>query len=210
MSVKTRIDMERLKADASCRHVAKYIGMRISGRYCECVSGLHKETQINHCAIYDDRIHCFSCGDSRDVIDMVRGYYANRLGSTLSYTEACKIVAESCGGIEGYMNRGYKKSKPMPFTQEELALVGLDQFSRMGNERLSPSAFFRKDEKAFMNEMKALIEGETGKIAQLLAELGNGSFESGLKSELRLRYNTLKVVYKRFGDKSPVRPLYKL
>ena len=74
-----RYDIERIKRDAYCRIVAASIGMKVNGQFCECVSGIHSETQINHCSLTKEYYHCFSCGDAGDVVTMVRKYCISRL-----------------------------------------------------------------------------------------------------------------------------------
>jgi len=206
-----RYNINNLKSDADCRHIAEYIGMRISGQYCECVSGLHAETRINHCAIYRNKIHCFSCGDSRDVVDMVRGYFANKLGNPISYMDACKIIGDALGGHELYQEKGKGPVvKKLPFTTEELDLIGIDQFTKIDPEGQTISAIYRNNEQQCILMLRSKVEAEMGKISLLIERLGNSFFESSLKMELRNRYSLLKTMYNKIGGAKSVRPMFKI
>lgn len=135
--VKKKIwDLDRLMDNADGFAVAERIGIRKkrhgSITYIECVDGTHKESDINHCQLFRDGCHCYSCGSSHNVYGMIRSYYANILGTPLEHDEICSIIAETCGGEDEYLIHpdSHVKRKPFPLTKEELAAIGLSAESR--------------------------------------------------------------------------------
>ena len=205
-------DVERIKKEADCREVARYIGMKMDRTFCECVSGLHQETRINHCAIYRDHIHCFSCGDNRDVLGMVLGYYQNVLCVTISYADACGIVGDALGGRELYWvkgrNKGFRKEPELPFTDEELKLLGL-QKSSPGR---SLAAIFRQDPPCAMALVCSCAEAELQRIDELESTLTAGSaFEAQVKTALQKRRSQVVSVMKKCGGtENRVRKMFTL
>lgn len=199
-------DVSALKAEADCRTVASFIGMRLSGRYCECVSGLHDETQLNHCAIYKDRIHCFSCGNDQDVIGMVKSYYANVLGTPIAYGEACRIIGDACGGSELYLDRnGKQQIKQMPFDRSELALLHLDTpcTDTSGPARINMQRLFLENEPMFYGLIQRKAEEELEKIRKLKNVLGTSSYEAKLRAVLDERTAVITRLLKRAGGDTP-------
>ena len=125
--------LDELLAAADAAEVARSIGMRTcrSGAttFVENVDG-RQETRLNHVKLFRDGCKDFTTGKVRNTYSMVRDYYANCLGRTLAHDEICEIIADTCGGADLYVVRKKtgkkaKKSKPFPFTNEELELIGL-------------------------------------------------------------------------------------
>lgn len=204
-----RLNKDRLKADADCRCVAEFIGMRRHGQFCECVSGLHTETQLNHCAIYKDRIHCFSCGDNQDVFGMVRGYYANILGSPIGMQDALRIVGDALGGHEMYMESGTvaNTAEQLPFTKEELSLIGLSDPKSGG---LTMGALYREDKALYMTMVQENARQTLVRIEELKGRLGSSDFEVALRSALDVRYTDVRRIFKKAGGKKSLPQMFKL
>lgn len=202
-----RYDVERLRNDADCREIASMIGMRRSGTYCECVSGIHKETQLNHCAIYKDHIHCFSCGDNRDVVGMVQGYYTNVLGSPITFAESCKIIGDALGGASFYEVSGTDApAMPMlPFTTEELAAAGMqDSIGRL-------QALYASDRDLFLQVVAEQVKEQSEKLTLLSQSLGKSPLEAKLQAEADRRLGILAGMQKKAGGgEAHVRRLFKL
>ena len=125
-------DLDRLMSDANAFDVAERIGIRKkragSTYYIECVSGTHSETRLNHCQIFRDGCHCYSCGASHNTYGMVKEYYSNVVGRSLDHDEICSIIADTCGGEDRYIIRdkdANEVKKPFPLTEEELDFIGL-------------------------------------------------------------------------------------
>lgn len=144
-------DLDRLMADADAFSVADMIGIPKkrygSSTYIVCVDGTHSETQTNHCQLFRDGCHCYSCGSNHNVYGMVRSYYENIVGSSLSHDEICELIAETCGGEDNYLIKpvhSEKKRAPFPLTKEELESIGLSTDTRRHKAIVSYSEF--KDE----------------------------------------------------------------
>jgi len=125
-------DLDRLMSDANAFDVAERIGMRTkrcgSSTYGECVSGSHKESQINHMQLFRDGCKCYSCGAAHNIYGMVRAYFTNVVGRSLDHDEICSLIAETCGGEEQYIihpERGGKTKKAFPLTEDELTFLRL-------------------------------------------------------------------------------------
>lgn len=194
-------DVGRLKADADCRDIARQIGMTVKGQFCECVSGLHSETQYNHCSINPKYYHCFSCGDSGDVIHMVQQYYRNRLGQELSMSEACRIIGDCLGGHERYLqqNDGRPKEQP-PFSRQELmVLEETDAWVESRNRfRVSQlQTMYTKNKRDYYRMVHNRAESELQKVVALQKVLGNSELENGLKEELIKRQKLLETLLKK-------------
>ena len=131
-------------SNADAFDVADRIGMRKrrcgNSTYVECVEGTHKETNINHCQLFHDGCHCYSCGASHNVYGMVREYYRNIVGISLEHDEICSLIAETCGGEDEYLitpvHSGTKK-KRFPLTKEELEAIGLVSDSKRARHIVS-------------------------------------------------------------------------
>ena len=188
-------DVAALKEAANCRDVAEFIGMRVSGKYCECVSGLHSETQLNHCAIYHDHIYCFSCGANMNVIKMVMGYYENVLGNPITYTEACRIVGDACGGSELYLTDGRqtKATARPPFDRADMKTILMDAQPR-GEHCMTPSLLYRLDPDLYMQTVKERALTVKKRAEALIEELGNTPREAALKMWARQKIESVNNI----------------
>lgn len=126
-----RWKLDELLAAADAIEVAEHIGLRTKKRgktlYCECPTG-HKESQLNHCQLFHDGCHCYSCGAHLSIYDMVKEFFANVNGANLTHDEICTFIADTCGGADLYVEKpvkGKKKEIPFPLTDEELTFIGL-------------------------------------------------------------------------------------
>lgn len=209
-----RYDSDTLRARANIYDVARHIGMRISGCYCECVSGLHAEHQINHCAMYHedsdapDHYHCFSCGDSGDALKLVMQYHANVLGTQISFSEACRIVGDSLGGAEMFEEKGgmsRKKPAPLPFTMEELAIAGIDITKPYRLQNL-----WETDQKVFFKVVSEQAAERMDRLQEMDVCLGKSAEEAKLRAEINRRQEVLQNILKKSGGQPPVRQMFKL
>lgn len=194
-------DIARLKADADCRDIARQIGMTVKKQFCECPSGLHTETQLNHCSINRTYYHCFSCGDSGDVIHMVQQYYRNKLGQAITMSEACHIIGDCLGGHERYLkeNDDRPKERP-PFSRQELAVLEetdawVETRNRFHIGQLQQ--LFVKDKQEYYRVIRTRATEERQKTAALLAALGGSELEQNLKLELSKRQIQLDSLLKK-------------
>ena len=205
-----RFNKERLKADADCRTVASFIGMRLRGQFCECVSGRHSETQIDHCAIYKDRIHCFSCGNDEDVLGMVRSYYANVLGTPITLSEAMRITGDALGGHELYLESGsaIQETVRIPFTKEQLSRIGLRDFS--GNGGINLHKLYREDKGLFMQMVRENAEITLQELEKIRAMLGSTEGQLNLRAAIDLRRAEIKQMLLDAGGTKKVSQLFKI
>lgn len=208
-------NLERLKEDADCREVARSIGMKICGQFCECVSGTHSETQINHCSLGRQFYHCFSCGDSGDVIKLVRSYYANVLGTPITLAESCLIIGDAAlGGHELYEERTQESTveKP-PFTTAELELLGFcgADYSESATRPIRMENIFRENKILYYQLVRNKAEQQLLLIENLVEHLGDSVFEGKIKVSLQTRHSDVTGLFERAGGKlQKVKKMYKL
>ena len=121
--------LDELLDSADCLTVIKAIGMKTkkngNSLFCECVSGTHKETRINHCQVFKHAIHCYSCGAHYTIYNMVKEYYKNVQGIELTHDEICEIIANTCGGPESFLEKPVNKKDRFPFKKEEIEALNL-------------------------------------------------------------------------------------
>lgn len=208
-----RYNVERLRQDADCRQVAEFIGMQVKGRFCECVSGLHTESQLNHCGIYPNHIHCFSCGHDVGVIGMVMDYYQNVLGSPVTYQEACRIVGDACGGSDLYLesSSGNEIAERIPFSKEDLALLRLDTpYSGKGTVHISMQSLYRENKDLFYQIVRDKASEEMEKLKKLSDSLGNTKAEASIKNVIEQRLVKLREIEKKAGGTVTILPIFQL
>lgn len=127
-------DTKRLFADADARIVVKAIydknDYQQSGStlFCRCPAG-HKETRIDHCAVYKSGCKCFSgsCGARFDTKEIVEKYFEKK-GETLSFSEICGKIADAMGGRELYLTSKSDTAtrKPqLPIERSDLEVIGV-------------------------------------------------------------------------------------
>ena len=130
-----KYDIERMKADINMPAVIKYICSNDeihnagSTMFCLCVSGIHKETQFNHNAVYEKKTHCYTCNENYDAFEFVKKYYEMK-GVTLSFQEVCEKVGDALGGADIYVISGeYHKKEESLLSREELEALRLSSYT---------------------------------------------------------------------------------
>ena len=130
-----KYDIERMKADINMPAVIKYICSSDeihnagSTMFCLCVSGIHKETQFNHNAVYEKKTHCYTCNENYDAFEFVKKYYEMK-GVTLSFQEVCEKVGDALGGADMYVISGeYHKKEESLLSKEELEALRLSSYT---------------------------------------------------------------------------------
>ena len=164
-----RWDVERLLRDCDLRELARYVGIRTkkcgSTTFIECLSGMHHETDINHCVCRKDWCYCFTCHgayqghEHNDAIATIR-QFRRVYGGDDSFDAACETIAGFLGGRDRYIlnDTGQRRQvKLLPFTPEELQAAGVssDPYAKRILQEL-----YERDE-AFLKEM-LLKKLETG------------------------------------------------
>ena len=91
-------DKEALKRDADCLIIADQIGVKMKrmGTKYAILCPNHADRHLGSCFLTSSGYRCFSCNHQGDVIDFVEKEL------DLSFTEACRYIAELCGGEELY------------------------------------------------------------------------------------------------------------
>lgn len=119
-----QIDKERLLEDVDALTVCETLGIQTethgSTIYCECTSGLHKETKINHCKLFSNGCYCFTCNNRKDTVSIVMDYYKNNLGKPIIFKKALELIL-SCVPAEqrnNYIISG--KYRPTPAAEDIL------------------------------------------------------------------------------------------
>ncbi len=128
-----RWDLDSLMAAADGFEVAKAIGMKTkecgTTIFAESVDG-RNERNIQHNKLFKNGCFDFTTREGRNVYGMVRDYYANKLGTSLTHDEICEIIADTCGGKSQFIISNTpeqkKKERPFPLSKGELELIGLD------------------------------------------------------------------------------------
>lgn len=133
-------DIEKITENANAYDVAVAIGMDViskGGRnYIYCpghIDRLGKMDNTPKNAILTNKgYHCFACGVTVNLFQMVQEYYKNYLGTELTFSEILEIVADTCGGREMYTlsKKDYSHSKKefvetFILSKEELSLIGI-------------------------------------------------------------------------------------
>ncbi len=125
-------DTRRLFEDADARTIVRALydrdDYRQSGAtlFCRCPGG-HRETRLDHCAVYKTGCKCFSCGERFDTKEMVERYFAER-GEDLNFSEICGKIADVLGGRELYLTGKSSKAvqkKELPLQMSELEVIGI-------------------------------------------------------------------------------------
>ncbi len=154
--------LEELLAQADAIEVANRIGIPITRNgatlYIPNVDGT-RETRHNHTQLFHDGCYNYTTATGRNTYGMVRDYYTNVLGRSLSHDEICEYIADTCGGAEQYIVKHDKKKgpkpQPFPLTNEELELIGLlpqthrrqviDEYSSWPTEKCAERIFEGED-----------------------------------------------------------------
>ena len=128
-ALKADINLKKILPSILCYDEIKYAG---STMYCKCVSGLHEESQYNHCAVSEKYVHCFSCGANYDAFEYIKKYYEQQ-GFNLKFAEICEKIGDALGGATYYKtDKKAVKKVEMPLTAEEFAVIGIHTSSKKG------------------------------------------------------------------------------
>lgn len=149
-------DLDLLIEAADPLEIAEAIGMETkrNGKNVYCCCPSHKrvlgreDNNIGNCVLTPHGYHCFACGTSGDVFQMVQDF----LGCP--FPEAVKKVAIITGGSFKSFEDG-KKREELPFNAEDLELIGLTTLANhkgdagkevIGVSRYRPTsgAYFRR------------------------------------------------------------------
>lgn len=91
-----QINKERLLEDVDALTVCETLGIQTATHgstiYCECTSGLHKETKINHCKLFSNGCYCFTCNNRKDTVSIVMDYYKNKLNKPIGFKKALELI----------------------------------------------------------------------------------------------------------------------
>ena len=120
-------DTRRLFEDADARVVVRRLWAKDDFRqtgatlFVKCPSG-HKETRLDHCAVYKEGCKCFSCGNHYGLKEMMEIYFPGK-----KFPEICSLIADAIGNKEDYLTKktGHKKEDPFPLNMQELDIIGL-------------------------------------------------------------------------------------
>ncbi len=194
-------DVEALLTAADIREIARQLGAYAGPVFCQCPTG-HSETQYNHCSVHKDYYHCFSCGAAGDAISYVREYYANILGQTLTFPEACEIIGDMFGGHELYSlspSKAKRRVENPPFNKDELSVLGLTQANNKDDAAIRINSLFAQNRTLYFTIIRERSLEMLDKTNALFKMLGNTSFEEKLKLELNRRKSILLQTYKKAG-----------
>ena len=128
--------LEELMASADAVSVAQSIGMRMkttgSVTFIECLDGRQEKHPLSHCQLFRDGYYDYTTHEGGNTYMLVKNYYANVLGHSISHDEICEKIADTCGGAQFYLvNREEKKKlkrkKPFPLDpkQGDYEAIGL-------------------------------------------------------------------------------------
>ena len=131
-------DIQAIANNCDTEVVANAIGMEVSKGKIRCPGHLDRlgkyDNRIGNAVLTKNGYHCFACGCSVSVFNMVMEHYKNYLGTEISFYDAVQIVAETCGGKEFYQmddekiqEKDKKKKEITSFilSQEELKCIGI-------------------------------------------------------------------------------------
>lgn len=203
-------DLDALKADVNLKKILpeilsydeiKYAG---STMYAKCVSGLHTESQINHCAVSEKYCHCFSCGETYDAFEYIKKYYEQQ-GFSLKFAEICEKIGDALGGADYYKtDRKPVKKVEMPLTQEEFSVIGLHTSSKKG----APS--LQKMYEDNPEETKELILKRAYESMMKYKTLSE-QLDKPLSDKYLELFQKARDIYEELGgEERPVRMLFKL
>ena len=96
-----RYDTDLIKSRLSCSELLAMHGYSVS-RQNKCRCAFHDDTKPSM-QVYDDGVHCYSCGAHTDVIGLAEQLYS------VSTAEAIRITAELAGIAASDNTRDYKR-----------------------------------------------------------------------------------------------------
>lgn len=192
-------DTKRLFADADARIIVRALWRKEDYRqagstlFCRCPSG-HKETHIDHCAVYQDGCKCFSCGARFGLREMVESYYEGK-----TFPEICGMIADVLGGREFYMtdkSSPARKKVQLPFTMSELETIGIYSPENVAGVP-KMSVFYEDEPKTCILFIKRRAKEYLERYDYLRANETNND----LREEFERRYRLTKQLLERLGEK---------
>ncbi len=187
-------DAERLFREADARQLVKSMWARQDFRmagstlFCRCPSG-HKETRLDHCAVYKSGCKCFSCGEHFSAKEMVERYFGDA-----TFAEVCGRIADCLGGREFYLiTKNKKKVKTLPLTREELEIIGI--YSPEGNDGPKISELYKNNR----DQTKKWLLSRAKEFLERYEKLLSSEKNSDLSAELERRKKVTETIVKRLG-----------
>lgn len=188
-------DTKRLFNDADARIIVKKLYNKNDYRqagstlFCRCPGG-HKETRLDHCAVYRTMCICFSCGNHYGLREMLESYFKDD-----SFSEICGRIADVCGGREFYLvKKTGKKKEAMPFTQAELEIIGIFSPENVPNVP-KISTFYKDDPVSCTGYLRSRAKTYLDRYDYLKLHEEN----QDLKAEYERRYHITRTLYERLG-----------
>lgn len=195
-----KYDIERMKADINMPAIIGYVCSSDeihnagSTMFCLCVSGLHKETQFNHNAVYEKKTHCYTCNENYDAFEFVKKYYEMH-GVTLSFQEVCEKVGDALGGADMYIVSGeYHKKEEALLSKEELEALRLSSYAN--------SYLLQLPEE----ERKTLLRDRSREIMEMYKNLI--SLHPELTDEFENKLDIVRIINENNGGKKEIKRLF--
>lgn len=202
------IDVEKLVEASDSLDVAESIGLPIkrAGKniYCECPSHRkilgREDSNISNCVLTPHGYHCFACGASGNVIQMVMDY------CNVTFPQALERVSKITGG-NFYVSKGVEDTvKKQPFSAEDLELIGMTSVANpegdAGREILGVSRFRPKSNVFFRRGDEYVIYSSVKRITlnQLFAENKKLYFEL-IEENAKIALDKYKNLYNCFNNR---------
>ena len=120
-SKKVKYDIDAIKDAADPEGVASAIGMDLKkyGRRISVLCPAHDDRHHGSCFLTESGCHCYSCGKSMDVIDMVQ------FVCDITFTEALGMIADLCGGRDRFVISGKAEEKFSIISRADMKLIGI-------------------------------------------------------------------------------------
>lgn len=190
------IDTKKLSENADAREIVKSLFSQNDYKqagatlFVRCPGG-HKETQINHCAVYKNGCKCFSCGESFSTIEMVKRYFPGD-----DFVTVCEKIADISGyDISWYRSSKTKEKKFLLLSAEELETVGI--YQPKNPDYPSFEDYMREDKENALLYLKERTREYMEKYNTMIPKEQNIC----LKEALKARYNTCRKILQKLGDK---------
>ena len=113
-----------LVKDVDIEDVCEYEGIEVKNirGHKQILCPFHNDQNYGSCFIKNNRIHCFSCGESADSIKLVRHI------ENLSFVDALRVIGEIGGLPELIFSNEQKVPEPNPMflTDKQIKILGFD------------------------------------------------------------------------------------
>ena len=191
-------DTKRLFADADARIIVKALFSKNDFRqagstlFCRCPGG-HKETRLEHCAVYKTGCKCFSCGNHYGLREMLESYFKDD-----NFSELCGRIADVMGGRDLYLTSRtgspQARKKELPFTGAELEIIGLYSPENIPDVP-KLSSLYKDDPEA----CKAYVRNRAKAFLSRYDYLKQNEENQDLREEFERRYRITRQLYERLG-----------